>query len=110
MKSISLRELHNDTGKWIRRIADEKEITITDRGVAIATVRPYKKTSKKNSVWANRLLLPGYAAYLRDGKMGTDSTPGISEDRTSRDNSVADLSDVFRHFASGQTVLQGARV
>jgi antitoxin (DNA-binding transcriptional repressor) of toxin-antitoxin stability system len=85
MKTISLRELHNNTGKWMRRIAEEKEIAITDRGVVIANVVPPKKAVKQKNVWANRKLLPGYAEYLRSGKMGTDSTPGISADRSSRD-------------------------
>jgi len=93
MKTISLRELHNDTGKWIRRASEEEEIIVTDRGVPIASVRPVTKPSPKKYTWANRPLLPGYAAYLREGIMGTDSTPGISDDRTSRDNSVAEIED-----------------
>ena len=32
MKTISLRELHNHTGKWVRAVNDEEEIKITDRG------------------------------------------------------------------------------
>lgn len=85
MKMISLRELRHNTGKWMRRAAEEKEITVTDRGVIIATVIPPKKTPKKKNVWANRPLVPGYAEYLRSGKTGTDSTPGISDDRALRD-------------------------
>jgi len=41
--------------------------------------------------WQHRDLVPGYAAYLKSGKLKskTDSSIGISADRTSRDNSVA---------------------
>ncbi len=85
MKTISLRELHNNTGKWMRRVSQEEEIAVTDRGVVIATVIPPKKVRHKKNIWANRKLVPGYAEYLRNGKMGTDSTPDISEDRALRD-------------------------
>jgi prevent-host-death family protein len=85
MKTISLRELRHNTGKWMRRVAEEQEITITDRGVIIAKVIPPKRTPRPKNIWANRPLVPGYAEYLRTGKMGTDSTPGISADRALRD-------------------------
>ena len=85
MKTISLRELRHNTGKWMRRVAEEKEITITDRGVIIATVIPPKRKPRTKNIWANRPLVPGYAEYLRSGKMGSDSTPGISDDRASLD-------------------------
>jgi len=95
MKTISLRELHNDTGKWMRRVAEEKEIIVTDRGVVIAKVIVPDKPTKKKKTWANRSLLPGYAAALKAGKFKTtgDSTAYISEDRSSRDNSVAGIEE-----------------
>ncbi len=93
MKTISLRELHNNTGKWIRRVGEEEEILVTDRGVAVATVKPIKKASGRKYTWATRPLLPGYAAAMKAGKLktGGDSSVYISEDRTSRDNSVAGI-------------------
>jgi prevent-host-death family protein len=96
MKTISLRELHNDTGKWIRSVKEEEEIIITDRGAAVATVKPYKKSSAKKYTWANRPLRPGYAAAMKAGKLktGGDSTFYISQDRTSRDNSVAGIEGI----------------
>jgi prevent-host-death family protein len=89
MKTISLRELHNNTGKWIRCVAEVEEIIVTDRGVEIAVVRPMKKN------WANRPLRPGYAAAMKAGRLKSsiDSSIGISEDRTSRDNSVAGIEE-----------------
>lgn len=71
-------------------IVNEEEIIVTDRGVAIASLTPIKKPAAKKT-WANRTLLPAYAALMKAGKLKstTDSSIGISEDRTSRDNSVA---------------------
>jgi prevent-host-death family protein len=95
MKTISLRELHNQTGKWMRRVKDEEEIIVTDRGAAIAVVRPLPAGPKMKIDWRNRDLLPGYAKALKAGKLKSniDSGIGISEDRTSRDNSVAGLEE-----------------
>ena len=91
MRTISLRELHNNTGKWVRSVKDEEEIKITDRGVEIAVITAMKKTKRRKYTWANRPLRPGYAALMKAGKLksSTDSSIGISEDRTSRDNTVA---------------------
>jgi prevent-host-death family protein len=93
VKTISLRELHNNTGKWMDRVVDEKEIVVTKRGVVVARLVPPSEISKKKKTWANRTLLPGYAALLKAGKLKSsiDSSIGISEDRTSRDNSVAGI-------------------
>jgi prevent-host-death family protein len=96
MKTISLRELHNNTGEWIRKVAEEEEIIVTDRGTAVATVQPYKKPAARKYTWANRPLRPGYAAAMKAGKLktGGDSTFYISQDRTSRDNSVAGIEGI----------------
>lgn len=93
MKTISLRELHNKTGKWVRSVKEEEEIIVTDRGQAIASLRPLKTEPKMKIDWRNRDLAPGYAEYLKYGKPTSDSTPGISADRTSRDNSVAGMEE-----------------
>jgi prevent-host-death family protein len=95
MRTISLRELHNKTGKWIRSVKEEHEIIVTDRGVAIASLRPLNIKPKMKIDWKNRDFVPGYAEYLKSGKLTskTDSTIGISEDRTSRDNSVAGIEE-----------------
>jgi hypothetical protein len=71
-------------------------ITITDRGEAIAFITPIfdiNRIPPPKVSWANRKLLPGYAKYLKAGKLKStgDSSICISEDRTSRDDSVAGL-------------------
>ena len=93
MKTISLRELRHNAGKWMRRVVEEKEIIVTDRGIAIAKVIAPDKPTNKRKTRANRTLLPAYAAALKAGKLKTtgDSTAYISEDRSSRDNSVAGI-------------------
>jgi prevent-host-death family protein len=95
MKTISLRELRHNTGKWMRRAVEEQEIIVTDRGVAIAKVIAPDQPTKKKKTWANRTLLPGYAALMKAGKLKStgDSSVYISEDRTSRDNSVAGIEE-----------------
>ena len=49
-------------------------------------VEPAAAAEPKKSYWANRKLLPGYAAALAAGAFsgGTDSTQIISEDRDAR--------------------------
>jgi len=93
MKMISLRELHSNTGKWARRAAVE-DIMLTERGVPIAKVVALDKGAAKKT-WASRTLRPGYAALMKAGKLktGGDSTAYISEDRTSRDDSIAGVED-----------------
>lgn len=39
MKTISIKELHAATGKWVRA-AKRETITVTDRGERIAELRP----------------------------------------------------------------------
>ena len=86
MKTISLRELHNNTGKWVRRAKDEQEIIVTDRGQKIASIQPLRSSPTEMKVdWKNRKLVPGFAKYLKEGKIGSDSTEWISEERTATD-------------------------
>ena len=91
MKTVSLRELRHNAGRWMRGVTAEEQIIVTDRGIPIAKVVHLDTPVGKRKTWADRKLLPGYAAALKAGKLRTkgDSTVYISEDRTSRDNSVA---------------------
>ena len=95
MKTISVRELHNDTAKWLSAVKDEEEIVITKRGVPFVKVVPIKPKSGPKVTWGNRPLRPGYLAAMRAGRLKStgDSSIGISEDRTTRDNSVAGIED-----------------
>ncbi len=95
MKTISVRELHNDLAKWLQAAQEEEEIVITKRGVPIVKLMPATPSAPKRKTWAERTLVPGYAALMKAGKLKTtgDSSVYISEDRTSRDNSVAGIEE-----------------
>jgi antitoxin (DNA-binding transcriptional repressor) of toxin-antitoxin stability system len=40
MKVISIRELHDKTGEWIREAAEHGEILATNRGKTVAKILP----------------------------------------------------------------------
>ena len=80
MKTISIRELHEKTGDWVRRSAKLGAITVTDRGKAVARIEPVETASAVNP-FAARKLRRGYARLLGKLKGGTDSTQAVSENR-----------------------------
>ncbi len=84
MKSISIRELHNKTGEWVRRADEEQEIVVTDRGRAVAVLHPLAAKVGRKKTWKDRVLHPAYAAALKAGRLDstTDSTEAISEERS----------------------------
>jgi prevent-host-death family protein len=41
MRRISIRELHIDTGRWVRNAAASGPLIITERGRPIAALQPY---------------------------------------------------------------------
>ena len=80
MRRISIRELHQATGKWVREVAQIDELVITERGRPIATIVPYEEPLPGNR-FKNRKLRPGYAKLLGRLEGGTDSVVIVSEDR-----------------------------
>jgi prevent-host-death family protein len=82
MKSISIRELHEKTGEWVREAAEYGEITVTDRGKAVAKITP-DAGRKAVPYFSNRRMTPAYRKLLGRGKLqgGTDSTLIVSNDR-----------------------------
>jgi prevent-host-death family protein len=80
MRRISIRELHDATGKWVREAARVDELVVTERGRPIATIVPYRKPARGNP-FKTRKLRPGYAALLGRLRGGTDSATIVSEDR-----------------------------
>lgn len=83
MKTISLRELHESTGTWVREAARLGAVLITERGKPIARLEAVSAELQVNP-FLRRKLRPGFAK-LR-GKLGgaTESTNIISEERDSR--------------------------
>ena len=82
MKTISIRELHERTGEYVRKAAEAGEIYITDRGKTIAKIVP-EEEKPEAPYFARRKLIPGFRKLMKSGKLrgGTDSTIIISEDR-----------------------------
>jgi len=71
MITLSIKDLHSKTGKWVRE-ASRENIIITDRGEPIAQLRPLENIG--STPFPRRLLsdLP---------KSKIDSSPSISDER-----------------------------
>jgi antitoxin (DNA-binding transcriptional repressor) of toxin-antitoxin stability system len=83
MTTITIRQLHDATGRWIRKAGDLGELYVTERGRVVAKLIPASAPAA-TPYFSRRKLLPAYrAAKLRGGR---DSTAGIREER---DASVA---------------------
>jgi antitoxin (DNA-binding transcriptional repressor) of toxin-antitoxin stability system len=41
MKTISIRELHLNTGRWVRHAAGRGPVVVTDRGRCVAALQPF---------------------------------------------------------------------
>lgn len=82
MKTITIRELHEKTGRWVREAARHGEILVTDRGKTVAKIVPQPPESEV-PYFARRKLSPAFRKLMESGKLsgGTDSTQIISEDR-----------------------------
>lgn len=42
MKTISIRELHLDTGRWVRHAAAREPVIVTDRGRRVAALQAFE--------------------------------------------------------------------
>ena len=80
MKTITIRQLHDATGKWVRRAAALGELQVTERGQVVAKLMP---ATARPAVpfFARRNLLPSYRTAQRYLRGGVDSTQTISDDR-----------------------------
>lgn len=79
MKTISIRELHQSTGKWVRRAA-AGEVHVTERGRLIAKIVP-AKGAPAQPFFARPKFSRAFLAHRRKLRGGTDATQLISEDR-----------------------------
>lgn len=80
MNTISIRELHAATGKWVRQAAVAGEVHVTERGRIVARLVP-AKTLPPAPYFAARKLTAAYRKHARFMKGGTDATAIVSEDR-----------------------------
>ena len=85
MKTISIRELHENTGEYVRKAAEAGEIYVTERGRIVAKIVPQQE-QPEIPYFARRKLTPAFRKLMKSGRLrgGTDSTRIISEDRDGR--------------------------
>jgi prevent-host-death family protein len=85
MRTISIRELHNQTGKLVREASRQGEIRVTDNGRVVAKIVPQAETSEI-PYFARRKPSTEFKRLDDSGKTGrgADSTITISEDRDDR--------------------------
>jgi prevent-host-death family protein len=87
MKTVSIRELHNRTGKLVREAFEHGEIRVTDNGRVVARIVPEAGPGKVPYFARRKYSSPAVKKLIESGEMGrqgTDSTTAISEDREDR--------------------------
>jgi antitoxin (DNA-binding transcriptional repressor) of toxin-antitoxin stability system len=82
MKRISIRELHEATGRWVRQ-ASSSEVYVTERGRLVAKIIPVLPMPAK-PFFAQPTFTRAFLAQRRYLHGGTDSTQTISEEREHR--------------------------
>ena len=60
MKTISIKELHDRIGHWLRRVRVDGEIVVTERGTPVVRMVPPARPAM-GSPFSRRKLLPGVA-------------------------------------------------
>ena len=81
MKTITIRQLHDETGRWVRRAVALGELHVTERGRPVAKLVP-ATAAPTTPYFSRRKLLPTFRTAKLAG--GTDSTSGISAERDER--------------------------
>jgi antitoxin (DNA-binding transcriptional repressor) of toxin-antitoxin stability system len=79
MKTISIRELHQATGRWVRQ-AKAGEIYVTERGKLIAKIVPASPLPE-TPFFANPSFTRSFLSQRKQLHGGTDSTSTISQER-----------------------------
>lgn len=73
MKTISIKQLHAQTGRWVRA-ARKQTIIVTDRGEKVAALKSHQEEDALRPVFTGR-------DWSKLPKIDFDSTEIISEDR-----------------------------
>jgi antitoxin (DNA-binding transcriptional repressor) of toxin-antitoxin stability system len=79
MKTITIRELHQATGRWVRR-ASAGEVHVTERGRLVAKIVPARPLPAK-PFFANPKFTRAFLVQRKHLRGGTDSTQTISQER-----------------------------
>lgn len=81
MKAITIRQLHDETGRWIRQAVAQGELNVTERGKVVAKLVP-ASAPPAVPYFSVRKLLPAFRSAKLSG--GMDSTKGVSMERDER--------------------------
>jgi len=81
MKTITIRQLHDETGRWVRRAAAVGGLQVTERGRVVANLVPAPPVSAV-PYFARRKLVSAFQRARLSG--GRDATDGISSERDER--------------------------
>jgi antitoxin (DNA-binding transcriptional repressor) of toxin-antitoxin stability system len=84
MKTISIRQLHARTGKWVRHAAEQGQVLVSDRGRAVVRMAPEIPPSAVPYFARRRFISQKMKQWIETGQLGrsgTDVTAGISDDR-----------------------------
>ena len=76
MKTISIRELHEKTGAWVRSASQRGRLLVSDRGRPVAVLAPWDK--RPDAIFGKRKRVPGFPGLP---PIGGDSSKTISEER-----------------------------
>lgn len=79
MKTITIRELHQETGRWVRQ-ASSGEVYVTERGQLIAKIVPAAPPPAK-PYFTNPQYTKAFLRYMQSLRGGTDATGIVSQDR-----------------------------
>ena len=85
MKTVTIRELHARTGRWVRAVAKHGQILVTDRGRTVAKL-VHQSGEPQIPYFARRKTTAAFGKLDASGRTGrgTDSTIALSEDREDR--------------------------
>ncbi|MGN6593425.1 MAG: type II toxin-antitoxin system Phd/YefM family antitoxin [Terriglobales bacterium] len=75
MRSISIRELHINTGRWVRHAARHGAVVVTDRGRVVARLQPHSAAD------LGRPLPDRETAIRSRSRLRTDSADAVAADR-----------------------------
>ena len=87
MKTISIRELHARTGRWVREAAEQGQILVADNGRVVVRMGPETATPETPNFARRQFINRKMKRWIESGELGrggTDVTPGMSEDRADR--------------------------
>ena len=91
MTKITIRELHLDTGRWVRRAAARQRIVITDRGSPVAELAPYNPSdsgkplpNREKRIRRRSRITVDSSLYVSEGRERRGARPRLLRAGTSR--------------------------